>query len=210
MSLATLRYMMQRSFMRKMFVAWQIQSCSSRIRASEIGSIRFATGSQSQFSHLTPYPIVSFIHLSRRLDRSFSEGCHLLFKMRRIASGDTSKRCAKTEVVNFSGAVAWRCRMPSRRLERASSEDSNLPWISHSVLLFESSRHLISALAHVQRFAKSWMRRIQLRFFGFLDVLEGCVSVAGRIASKAEEVLSLEFGESVFLPFRFTLSGVWW
>jgi hypothetical protein len=52
-------------------------------------------------------------HLSMRASYSSSEGCHLLFKMRRIASEETLKCSASIGVVNLSGAVLCRWRMPS-------------------------------------------------------------------------------------------------
>jgi len=53
------------------------------------------------------------LHLAILATYSSSEGCHLLFSMRRMASGLTLKCSAKTGVVNLSGWVLCRCRMPS-------------------------------------------------------------------------------------------------
>jgi hypothetical protein len=52
-------------------------------------------------------------HLSIRSSYSTSEGCHLLFRIRRMASGETLKCSASMGVVNLSGCVSFRCRMPS-------------------------------------------------------------------------------------------------
>jgi len=53
-------------------------------------------------------------HRSRLLSSSSSLGLHLLFSMRRMASGETLKCSARTAVVYRSGYWALRLRMPSK------------------------------------------------------------------------------------------------
>jgi hypothetical protein len=52
-------------------------------------------------------------HLSILASYSSSDGRHLLLSMRRMASGETLKCSARTGVVNLSGCVLCKCRMPS-------------------------------------------------------------------------------------------------
>lgn len=44
-------------------------------------------------------------HLCIRASCSSSDGCHLLLRMRRMASGETLKCCDRTGVVNLEGCV---------------------------------------------------------------------------------------------------------
>ena len=57
-------------------------------------------------------PLLS--HRSLLFSCSCAEGCHLLFNMRRIASGETLKCSASTGVVNRYGSESCIVRMPSR------------------------------------------------------------------------------------------------
>lgn len=87
---------------------------SYRMPTSSKGAVRFVFGRSPNWVRWLQIRWCRLSHRSRRLSNSAADARHLLFRIRRMASGDTSNCSARTGVVNLSGAIECRCRIPSR------------------------------------------------------------------------------------------------
>lgn len=86
---------------------------SYRIFASSIVPVPFLFGLRPSSAIWLQILLCRFSQRLCRSSISVSDGRQLLFKIRRIASGETLNCAARTGVVNSVGFIAWRCRIPS-------------------------------------------------------------------------------------------------